>query len=647
MPELEADLMLRGRLAFLLLPCLALGQSLAQDSTLTLNRPLADTTVQEDLPLRLYIRDVFLDPRGGTVTYTAKTTVNTGAAVITGDTLVFTPPAEFSGSSHVTLFGEAGSSRLNFTSFYIQVIAVNDPPYFTGPVPEIAFHNNDSFSIDLGGKIRDAEPFNSSSFTLEFDSLPGFAIRATNQEISGRALSVIARSTLKVRAVDRDRGVSKNLEISLFPNAPIRGDSIPVTQAFRPKEFRSMHVFSPKGPGFKVITANSAHLISDAYLPDGSKSEASRINTFAPFDSIQPPRIFDIGGKYLVGVTRYMQGRSKSATYLMDGNFSILKAIQPEGSEHHWIKAVDTASQRIYLQRTIFPATGTSSVLLEAYDFNLNPIAAPAFAQDLIGNPQPTLLFEKGRTLVVKPQSGVHPLKILIDAYGADGAKESAHELLIDHVPAEDSLKPEIKTYRLVPYRGGYALFAGIQDYQPLQSGGKMYLFIHYRSILQKFGPDFQATTKSLKWVRNASDEIYPVESFELGGGHMLVSSGDNHSINREFRQYLHFFDADMNPLGQPELRILPMDKHVNPAGYARLNDQYYLEVLQFNDGRKIAVKHAVGFGPVPIALRRSAHGVGKSARGFAGGAFLLHPEAAEEWHAVDVLGKKHGRILK
>ena len=145
----------------------------AKDAALLLNRAPADTSTLEDVLLRLFIRDVFRDSLGQSVSYSAKVDKEYGSVIVAGDSLVFMPSPEYSGMGVVTLTGLAGGSRTDSVVFRIRIIPVNDPPYFTSSVPEIAFRNNDSFSINLEGWMRDVES-RTADLSLEVDPLPGF-----------------------------------------------------------------------------------------------------------------------------------------------------------------------------------------------------------------------------------------------------------------------------------------------------------------------------------------------------------------------------------------------------------------------------------------------------------------------------------------
>jgi hypothetical protein len=610
----------------------------AKSAALLLDRAPADTSTLEDVPLRLFIRDVFRDSLGQSVGYSARVDKEYGSVVVDGDSLSFIPAANYSGIGTVTLIGLAGGSRADSVGFRIRIIPVNDPPYFTSSVPEIAFHNNDSFSVNLEGLMRDVDS-PTGDLSLEVDPLPGFTFMIERRTLSGRADSTIARSTVKVRAVDPEGARSGELGIPLFPNLP--ADSIPLLRPGPPKGFVSLQLLAPETGRFQVLSAYAGRMVMDTYLPDGSKAEGARRRAFQAPMSSDGPQVFPVGPNYLVISTSPFSAGSETGVYLVDRDFSVLDSL-PLSKNLLFIKGVDTAGRRIYLQRT-FPSGSRSRTVLEAYDFDLKPLPAPAFA-GAFDTSSGSLVFHKGRTLVVLPRSDVWPLDVFVEVYSAEGVKESARELRVDHAASRDSLKPSIRSCLLAPYSGGYALFVGDQDYHPTGGGGQTESPLDFHSLYRKFGPDFEPLGPGLPLARDSLYQQHFYQMMEMGGGFLLNAFSVFWGVIRlDLRQYLYAFDADMNPRGQPDLRILPLTRYNGYSLFAPISDRQFIEVLQFKDGRRTGIVRT--WDPAALSVAAPRAGGGNRIPTGATRAGILWDTQAKR--AIDALGKRQKDLPK
>lgn len=566
--------------------------------------PIMDTTTQEDITLKLRIRETFKDTAGLPVKYTAKISMGTGSVSILGDSLIYIPPLNWSGHTQVTLFGVAGANA-NFTQFFLSILPVNDAPTFTGTWGSQPFHNNDKLIIDFRDKVKDQET--PQSLALQFDSIPGCIIDTTGLTLALGCPRRIDKGSLHLRLADPDGAFSPYINIPFNPNAPVHGDTLRLYETLSNEKTARTFIFGYPNPGFSVFTYDSNWITRDTYLPDGSKAHQTRFGKFTDVKATGYVQVFMVGGNCLVAVqSKDLTGMGSSyALYLFDAEMNLVKVLAAPPSTNYSVLGIDSTNRRFYLSKTVFSENGLSKRYIEAYGFNFNSLPIPAFASTLIQNLAATLNFAAGRTMVLSPSSPSEPLTIKVESYLPNGQRFDSVLIPIDHQPSNKQLKSEMGTYLLAPYSKGFSLFMSIQDVMINPDGSSSYALADFHSLRQKFTFGFRVDGNAQTFDRLPTDFIYPLEIIDLVDTYLLVSQGDSRNFLPFHRQYLQKFNTDMEPLEKAELRVFSTNDLLAPPAFAKIVNRTYGELQQYTNGHNVIVMHTLA--PVAVCIKRVA----------------------------------------
>lgn len=549
---------------------------LGQGGDLLLLRKPADTSTLEDTPLSLFIGDVFQDPMGKPIVYSASVDPTQGEVSIAGGTLTFRPrPDFFQSGFYIFLTGLAEGTRKGSARFAMTVHPVNDPPRIADTMPPLAFHNNDSFQVNLQKYVADAE--DSHNLWLRWDSLPGFEIRAQGMWLTGCAPGSISPSTLRIRVQDPNGAVSAPAGLRLEPNLPAQGSILPLSP-LRAGNLSGASVFPVQDGLFEVLAFTSRRAYLDRYRMDGSKARPAVVRAFPPGDTLRSAGAVNIGDGYLIFL---LQGATDLfSLWYADAGLESVRRIEPPGLSRPGWKGVDRDRRVVYLQWQ----QGNAPVL-KAYDFAMSPLPDPPFSDWVVDGKE--MAFAGNRILLFPPRFEGNPLAVPVKAYARDGwSFLDSTSIRPGHVPAREGMLSEIVGIRLIPEGSRFLLLASIWDYtfQP----GKSLHVDDTRLIYQPLGEDLRPldSTRSFPKPEQPAPMPMVIHDLRVAGSVVVLWAPAARDYDLDPILYAQAFDPELKPRLGPETFIGRKEDGYRVQHFVPLAGNQYLEARKFQDGR-------------------------------------------------------------